>query len=211
METKHYILEDKLSKQGCSKFFKTALCELGREIEMLLDTFHKHVDIKKYVFALNEATWIGLLNNAMIRSFGDNVTTLQEMGIYKANRYFGRVDLMANWKGNENGEAVYFIFEAKQYEEQNYQTILNDSSSYLSSIYQQGLGYYRANKLYFNNAQVFIVPIVWGWMRKDGLVEEALKYKGFNNENDESIDFCSLYYEGPNGVWVYGKVCEVQA
>lgn len=210
MDQKYYLNEPNLAKHHCTEFFERIFHELHKELERLLETFHKNEKLKRYVFALNEATWVGLFNNAIIRSFGENVTTLQEMGIYEEKKFYGRVDFLVHWKSSENAEPIHFIFEAKQNEEQNSKTILNDSSAYLENIQKQGEGYYNANKLYYKNDRVFIVPIVWGWIRKKGLIEEALKYKGFKSEIDEHIDFCSLYYEGSNGVWVYGKVCDPQ-
>jgi hypothetical protein len=64
---------------------------------------------------------------------------------------------------------------------------------------------YNAELNYYNKEEktIFIIPIYFGWMRKEGLIEKAKEYK---IESYETTDFCALYYEGNNGVWVYGKV-----
>lgn len=201
-----YLNDAKLQHFGCHEFFQSIMDGFHEELQHLSATFFAHESIPRYVFALNEATWVGLLNNVIVRVFGDQVYSLQEMGIYQDGKYFGRADYLVHWKGAEGSDSIFFLFEAKQYEESSINKLRGDSTAYLNSIFEQGFGYYNANRENYGNSQVFIVSVAFGWMRDKKLIEEAKKYPGFHYKYDESVDFCSLYCTHEDGVWLYGKL-----
>ena len=195
-----YLNESKLQHIGCYEFFQLIMDGLHEELQHLSNTFFAHENPPKYVFALNEATWVGLLNNVIIRVFGNQAYSLQEMGIYQHGKYFGRADYIVHWRGSEGSGPICFLFEAKQYEETSIKKMQEDVSLYLNSIHTQGQGYYIANREYYRDVQVFIVSIAFGWMRNKELIKEANNYQGFQYQNDESVDFCSLYCTQEDGV-----------
>ncbi len=189
----------KLNEHGLNLFFEKTFNSFYNELRLLRNTMYKS-EQSKDIFALNERTWVGILNNAIIKAFpNDAVSTLQEFGVYdeNTNKHKGRADYLVCWNN------TCLLFEAKQYEEKSVKNLYDENKNDLAK--EQAIKYYNAELNYYNKEEktIFIIPIYFGWMRKEGLIEKAKEYK---IESDETTDFCALYYEGNNGVWVYGKV-----
>jgi hypothetical protein len=193
----------KLNEYGLNLFFEKTFNSFYNELRLLRNTMYKS-EQSKDIFALNERTWVGILNNAIIKAFpNDAVSTLREFGVYdeNTNKHKGRADYLVCWNN------TYLLFEAKQYEEMSIAKDKNEKET--NEMYEkekkQAGEYYNAELNYYNKEEktIFIIPIYFGWMRKEGLIEKAKEYK---IESYETTDFCALYYEGNNGVWVYGKV-----
>ncbi|MEI6880569.1 MAG: hypothetical protein WCK82_04520 [Bacteroidota bacterium] len=205
IEYKPYSSSLKLEKKF-NIFFERTFNSFHEELQLLRNTMYKS-EQSKDIFALNERTWVGILNNAILKAFpNDEVSTLQEFGVYhnENKNHIGRADYLVCW------EDKYLLFEAKQYEELSTKKLIqkvNDKS--YDKEFEQAMNYYKAESIYYKGKTVYIIPIYFGWMRekiKYNLIDEAKKYK---IESDDETDFCALYYEGNNGVWVYGKVYNI--
>ncbi len=190
-------------------FFDRILVQFNEELNHINNNLYNHYpfESRKKIFAQNEQSWVGILNNSIVKAHGGKCATLQEYGVYNDNdKFVGRADFLVSYKTNSN-RTVYFLFEAKQCEE-NRKQIRNSSEKWFEKIREQGMGYYKANESYFNGKLVFIVPIVFGWIRNKELMDEVKKV--MNEEKSMNTDFCSLYCDGEiDGVWVYGNVKNV--
>ena len=199
-----FIEKTRLREYELEIFFEKSLDCLKMELQRLRNTIYNY-NQHEYLFALNERAWVGAFNNAVIRAFPDNATTLQEFGVYNKHSFIGRADFLVNWK-TPAGKTLYLLFEAKQYEEVSKSEMLNDSSLYLNTVREQGQKYFEAETDYYLDKTVFIVPLVFGWIRQTGNLSIAKSYFENENKKDKSTDFCYLYYEGEFGAWVYGNV-----
>jgi hypothetical protein len=208
----HYLNKNKLASYKLDAFFERVMLSLGHELERLRENIFNYKDengnekkptIYEEIFGLNEQAWVGLLNNAIIRSFPES-DTLIEFTVYNGTVFHGRADLLVNGK-NSQGEKINLLFEAKQYKESDETKMKEDANLYINKIMEQGKGYIEADKEYFDKREnLFIVPIVFAWIPEHNLLKIADDYMESSNEKKE--DFCSLYYECNSGAWVYGSV-----
>jgi len=209
VETLVYIHPTRLKEFGLEEFFERIFVGIQNELISLRRTIYNYEE-HHYIFALNERAWIGVFNNAIIRTFHNSSDTLQEFSVYNRKRKFiGRADFLVRWEDEMVKKEYYMIFEAKQYEEKNLSNMLDDSGAYLNSIKKQGQRYYNAESTYYNNKKVFIIPIVFGWIRKPGYLDKAKEYFDNENRKDTSSDFCFLYFEGNVGAWIFGKIFRI--
>lgn len=201
-----------ISSVRCSPQILQLLCHnisvgLSKELELLGK--HVYPQNNQGLFNMDERTWVGLLNNAIVKGFGDDVATLQEFGVYNHKRFVGRADLLAVINvGPEN--FVNLLFEAKQYTQQGIEGMLDDATDYLNGISEQCCKYYDAEKWYYESNDTFIIPIVFANLRGEEIIRTALAYFAEShtvNREADSSDFCYLYYseEDWTGAWVYGK------
>jgi hypothetical protein len=176
---------------------------LTDEIERLRSTFFS-VYRPENVFALNERAWVGVLNNAIIKAFPENSWTLQEFSIYNSeNTHIGRADLLVLWE--YNGLKYNLLFEAKHHGEATIKHLFDNTGPSFKNIKDQAMRYYEEEiKNYKYNT--YIVPVGFEWIRKPVVLEKAKEYfKNTVNMEDISTDFCYLYHDNNNGMWVYGK------
>ncbi|MFM8912158.1 MAG: hypothetical protein ACKOE6_04430 [Flammeovirgaceae bacterium] len=204
IEQLQFLEHDRLNEFGLDEFFHKTLNSLHDELQRLRNTIYNYSQ-HHFVFALNERAWVGAFNNAILRAFPETAVTLQEFGVYNKSGFIGRADFLVQWKPDDS-KPLYLLFEAKQYEELNKTKLLSDASNYLNFVRKQGQKYFEAETEYYNDKTVLIIPIAFGWIRKEGFLSEAKKYFGGNEKQDGSTDFCSLYFEGEYGAWAYGKV-----
>jgi len=199
-------------------YFKQENHELKEFFDKTLKYFHKEIFLlhstifnekkRHKVFALIERAWVGVLNNAIIKAFPEDSVTLQEFGVYgEDGKLFGRSDLLVRWT-NKNEEEIYLLFEAKCYEELKESELLIDFHHYFEPILRQAKEYYEAEKEFYRNKKVYLIPISFGWIRKKGMIETAKKYFEKIDKVDTTTDFCRLYYEGDEGMWVYGLISQ---
>lgn len=193
----------KLSEFGLQTFFdKTFKC-FEKEINSLANTIFKEKKSHN-VFALIERAWIGVLNNAIIRAFPDNAVTLQEFAVYtfdnNVRKYTGRSDLLVRWV-DQNKNEFYLLFEAKCHEEKDGSNLNRDSENL--SVLNQVSKYYKTELEYYNGKNVFLISIAFGWIRKKNVLEMAIKSAKMGSS---SIDFCHLYHNREEGMWVYGGI-----
>ena len=213
IQQQHYLKRESLANNELDFFFEVVLKRLGQELERLRDSIFDnyicHPTVYEDIFGLNEQAWVGVLNNAIIRAFSDTANTLQEFTVYNIGKdnveirtFNGRADLLVQWK-NSKGENVYLLFEAKQNRESDFSKMHEDISEFIEKIFDQGNSYIDADKVYYQDKLVFVVPIVFGWIRGAEFINSAKEY--FNKNNKQEA-FCSLYHECNSGAWVYGTV-----
>lgn len=214
----HYLNKQHLTLNELDFFFEVVLKRLGRELERLTDNIFNYKDISgkkrkptvyEDIFGLNEQAWVGLLNNAIIRSFLE-ADTLLEFTVYNGTKFHGRADLLVHWK-NPQGESIYLLFEAKQFTDNtkgDYNDALNKAKDdeYCISVLNQAKNYIEADKNYFSKKNIVIIPIIFGWIKDSSTLKNAKKYMKSIDEKKEH--FCSLYFEEDRGAgaWVYGSV-----
>ncbi len=213
IQQQHFLKRESLANNELDFFFEVVLKRLGQELERLRDSIFDnyicHPTVYEDIFGLNEQAWVGVLNNAIIRAFSDTANTLQEFTVYNIGKdnveirtFNGRADLLVQWK-NSKGENVYLLFEAKQNRESDFSKMHEDISEFIEKIFDQGNSYIDADKVYYQDKLVFVVPIVFGWIRGAEFINSAKEY--FNKNNKQEA-FCSLYHECNSGAWVYGTV-----
>ncbi len=201
-----YASQEQLNEYQLDVFFNRTLQYLQIELEKLRRTIYNYNEWH-YLFELNETAWVGVFSNAIIRAFPETAATLQEYLVYNDldKTPVGRADLLVNWI-NGKGETIYLLFEAKQYIEQSECEMLGDSTKYLEQVLTQGCKYYSADSKYFNGKTVFIIPLIFGCINQEAHLNVAKSFFDQKPQKDKSIDFCTLYFEGQYGTWVYGKI-----
>ena len=210
IETENYIHPKRPAKFGIEGFLENTFIQFKKELERLRQTIYDYEEYKD-IFDLDERTWIGIFNTAIIKAFPNTSITLQEYGVYCTKNFVGRADLLVHWKDNK-GRCFYLLFEAKKYKEKSIENLYDDSESDFITVLEQGIKYYEADLKYYKGKKVYVIPILFGRLSEDkkkrtGIINKAREYfePAFNKE-DYPTDFCSLYYEEENGVWVYGKI-----
>lgn len=201
---KAFINPTRLKEFELEIFFQKTLDCLKEELQLLRNTIYNY-DKHQYLFALNERAWVGAFNNAVIKAFPDSAVTLQEFTVYNKSNFVGRADLLIYWKSS-NGKPLYLLFEFKQYTEDNQSEKPDDTSLFLNKVREQGQKYFKAEAEYYKYKNVLIIPIAFGWLKKPENLKVAKSYFDGANKNDNSIDFCYLYFEGDYGAWVYGNI-----
>lgn len=225
IQQQHYLNRKSLAKMELDFFFEVIFKRLGHELELLRNTLFDYRDengnerkptVYEEIFGLNEQAWVGVLNNAIIRAFPDTANTLLEFTVYNEGKdenteirsFYGRADLLVhlkNWKGKE----INLLFEAKQNKENSSKKMLEESENNIEAIRKQAKEYYLADKNYFGERKnLFIVPITFGWIPAKEMLKTANDY--INSSNNKQEDFCSLYYEGDSGIWVYGEIINTE-
>ena len=180
--------------------------KFGEELDMLCRQMYKGKEAD--MFSLIERTYIGLLNNAIVRFYGEKVTTLQEFSVWKDKKLVGRADLLVRIKFDTN--IVYFLFEGKQREFDGKEYLNNELESFFGGFENQARKYYDAEQDDYDE-QVFIVPIVFEWIRTKKKLSQVLNWE--KDEDDGHTDFYSVFhsnFEGDDnsGLMVYGKVVQ---
>ncbi|MBN8835599.1 MAG: hypothetical protein BGO53_02225 [Sphingobacteriales bacterium 39-19] len=208
IECKDYIHSVRCDTFGITEFIENTFIQFKKELIRLRGTIYNYKE-HHYVFALNERAWVGVLNNAIIKAYPNTAVTLQEYGVYSPSNFVGRADFLVHWV-DKNGKEFHLLFEAKQYEELGFATMLDDTEEYLNSIKVQGQKYFDAETIYYKDKTVYVIPIAFGWIRKQGFLSEAKKYFEEGEKKDKATDFCSLFFEGEIGVWVYGKIYDTK-
>jgi hypothetical protein len=205
IKSKHYTNQEKLIELGISEFFKHVFYYFERELISFSSNLYKNE--MEFIYEHNERTWLGILNNAICKAFPDSSTTLQEFNVYEGNEFRGRADLLVYWKNLANKE-YYFLIEAKQYVEDNIDEMNKEPHAYYKQVIDQGLKYFLAEREYYKEKHVFLIPLSFGRITDKENLKKAFDY--FSNEfkNDKYTDFCSLYYNDGNGVWVYGAIAD---
>lgn len=208
IEQQQFIEQSRLAHYGLDFFFKRTLDCLRDELQRLRQSIYDN-NQHEYIFALNERAWVGVFNNAVLRAFPDSAVTLQEFGVYNKRNFVGRADYLVCLK-DKCGMPICLLFEVKQYEETIQAKILADTRGYLDSVKEQGQKYFDAEKEYYKDKRVLVIPMAFGWIRKPGYLLEAKKYFDDAEMKNRSVDFCSLYFEGEFGAWVYGKIYDAR-
>ena len=110
-------LNSKVLPWGFDRFIERVLIEVDSEIRRTAKSFYDYSpeEFKETnkgvdkIFSSIERTWVGIFNNALIKS-DDSVTTLQEFAVWSNVRQEGRCDMLFEWN------TCHFIVEAKSEE-----------------------------------------------------------------------------------------------
>lgn len=202
---KHQIhIHSRTEEFGLKDFLEKTFSEFNYELNRLQKTIYDYKD-SHYIFALEERTWVGILNNAISKAFPTTSVSIQEYGVHSATRFVGRADCLFHLT-DLNGKEFFLLFEAKQYKETNAKYMHSDPLEYYNSIKNQAMKYYNAEIDYYKNKTVYVISIAFGWIVNQQLLKVAKEYFKISEKEDKSTDFCSLHYEKDSGVWVYGKI-----
>src|ERR1035437_7505202 len=181
------------SSKAIQDFFTKTLDAFGEELNRLASQMYKYPNGKKGidnhesindVFALIERSYIGLLNNAVVRSFPKN-STLHEF-IVSGKKQGERADYLVTHHFDD--QSINFLFEGKISEAtykdyENYDPQV--AAQYYKQIHDQACKYFEAEKEYYQN-ETYIVTIIFEWIRKtdllDGIRKELKEY-----EKDDSV------------------------
>lgn len=194
-----FFRKTELDKHDLLPFFEKTLGGLEQELSMIHSTM---VGKEDSPFDWNETAWVGLLNNAIVRSYQAQVTTIQEYALTKGKGEKGRADLLVALKESE--KVKYLLFEAKWWIENKKD--LEGEMDY-TNILRQAETYAKAESKFYQRKNLYLVAIVFGWLNTPEKVAIAERYMNHWDENDENeTHFCGLYHDKKRGVWIYGKV-----
>ena len=172
---------------------------------------YKGIDQKESindVFALIERSYIGLYNNAVIRSFPED-TTLQEFTVYQKEenddreRHKGRADLFIVHKIGKG--FINLLFEAKAYQAEWKEDTPEEMKCYYRKLHDQAISYYNAEKEFYEGV-TYIITINFDWIRSQHLLKEVIQKEFID---DGCTDFYYIYHTKEAGLMVYGSVTEV--
>lgn len=209
IEKLDFLNKERMKSFGIEEFLEQTFKQFQDELILLRKTIYNYKD-HHFVFALNERAWVGVFNNAIIKAFPDSSVTLQEYCVYDPQKAVGRADLLVHWMNNSNDE-FYLLFEAKRYVESDMTSVLVEDEEYFKLIKSQGHKYFEAETEYYKNKIVYIIPISFGCIRNSAILEKAKTYFDPTQVITERVtDFCTLYFDGDFGVWVYGKVYDTK-
>lgn len=178
--------------------------KFSEELDMLCRQMYKGKEAD--LFSLIERTYIGLLNNAIVRHYGNRATTLQEFSVWENQKIVGRADLLVKIRFDKS--SAYFLFEGKQREFDGKEYVSNELKTFFDAFENQARKYYDAEKDDYDE-QVYIVPIVFEWIRTQKKLTQVLDWE--RDKDDDHTDFYMVLHsncEGENnsGLMVYGKV-----
>lgn len=215
-KTFQYAIWNNHEDKAPLQFIESALIALNEEISICMDHYSFH-DIKLHNYEnqhtlfwlCTEMSWISLLNNAIIRKYGNLVSTLREISVHENEKgYVGRPDLLVSWK--HYSRTYHFLFEGKMWEWKGSWNKTNEDDEmkiYYESILKQANKYkdHLANQI-IKEYNPLIVTIAFDWMRTKEAVASAKTY--FNNEasKDKQTTFHALYTWKDSGMWTYGKI-----
>ncbi|MBK9320793.1 MAG: hypothetical protein IPM91_19720 [Bacteroidetes bacterium] len=144
-----YIHSQRTNELGLKGFIENTFNCFYIELSRLRDTLYNYEE-HHFILLLEELDRI--LNNAIIKAYPNSVT-LQEYGVHSPTKFVGRADLLVQWN-DPSGKIYHLIFEAKQYKEQWFNTLLEDDEEYLKSIKTQGQKYLDAETTYYKDKNV---------------------------------------------------------
>lgn len=207
IKTKQIILNESINPVLLN-FFRKTFAALGNEFNKIASDIYLYPDKKKGiddkdsindVFSLIERTYVGILNNAILRTFPQD-STLQEFPVYGKKGFKGRADFLTV-HNYAKGKFINLLFEAKAgvFSWKDYTQ--EETSQYYSQLHKQALGYYEAERSYYE-AEIYTVAITFDWIRNMDLLATVLK----EPYSDNVTDFYFIYYTSESGMSVSGSV-----
>ena len=177
------------------EFFEKVFKQFEKELNQIQGKFYKKEDS---VFDQIEMTWVGVFNNAIIKAFPKEATTLIEYAVYDEKEFKGRADLLVRW-GN-----VYLYFEAKRDSTISKVEKLEGDVVY-TKVDEQLRKYSSSDKGYLpqQGSTVYLISIFFGRIHKEEVLnkaQEVLQPKSLKEE------YSILYRSKTDGAWIYGKV-----
>lgn len=200
------------------QFLSVSLFALGKELNRIAKSIYQYPDGLKGidgkegindVFALIERSNVGILNNAILRSFPDD-DMLQEFTVYQmaneSEKHLGRADFLVAHKC-EHGDKINLLFEAKAGIALWKDYKAEDTKDWYEAIHKQAHDYYIAEKKFYTG-DTFTIAISFDWVRDKNLLLEELKYDSY--KDDKVTDFYFIYHTDEAGLMVYGNVKPVE-
>ncbi len=148
-----------------------------------------------------ERSYVGLFNNAVIRSFPED-SVLQEYSVHVDGRKYIRGDYLVKH------QSTNILFEAKQrpFDGKTYEPA--DTKIFLDAFIKQGMEYYNAEQHNYNGS-TFVSSLVFEWVRYPKHLE-LVNTKSWNEDDDGITDFYCLYHTDIAGLMVYGNLEKVK-
>lgn len=179
---------------------------LVTEIKITTDAFYPEFEFDNIeavgsdkIYASIERTWVGLLNNAIVR--GTENATLQEFSVWGEEKHPGRCDLLVQFK--DGTEKLDMLVEAKCREFPNTPGNVEDLSHRLKAALLQARLYYQAEMKYYTN-QTYLMSLVFSWIRNgEGLKKAKELLEGGSLRN---IHLNALYWSENRGVMLNGNI-----
>lgn len=181
-------------------FFSKILEQFGAELNLLANEMYQYPnglkgkygkDSENDVFDLIERTYVGLFNNAIIRSFPE-LATLQEFPVYNEGDAQGRADLLVV-KNSAQG-TVNLLFEAKCSRLADRDYTRKETLQYYNMMIKQGKEYFKAESDYYRG-KTFIVALAFDILGKE-LTQKFLKEK----YKDKITDYYYIYHTNDSGL-----------
>ena len=170
---------------------------------MASNLFMEPKKLEDQAFQQVESSWLGLMNSAIVKYFGDDVTCLQEFTSLDNRENKTRCDFMARLLYPKT--PIDVLFEVKTQAETKENLMLD--FGFKNEKEQVRLYYKDARANYLKKA--YAMPICFGVLGNSEMVKEAIKTypKGYKEKNPLT-DFCVIYHNTrkSKGLWVYGKI-----
>ena len=200
-------LSDRLSDPALRNFFEESLQAFTAELQKLADQWYNYTEDEKNgieeVFALIERSYVGLFNNAVVKSF-PNDSSLQEFSVHLGGRNYVRGDyLVKHWEGDRS---LSILFEAKQRQHDGRKYSMSETKAFLDPFIEQGKKYYNAEPQYYRD-ETYISSLVFEWVRYSEHLKNVLSW---SDDDDGITDFYCLYHTNTVGLMVYGNLAKVQ-
>jgi hypothetical protein len=206
---KHFISED-ISGNEIGMITNNFLLAIETELHSIYNSYYNYniegdtLTGSQNIFRLIERTWIGILNNCVVKNF-PNSSTLQEFSVWNSEGSIGRCDLLFSIPLNNKRHD--FIVEGKLYEfTNNWKT--ETAKFFYNSILLQANCYYEAEKKYYDsyNSEVRLMAYVIEWIRTPDRLNNAKRIMdSWDDFTDRETDFLALYNSEKAGAFVYGK------
>lgn len=201
-------LSKRLVDPALKKFFEKTLLAFSTELQLLADQWYNYSEDGKNgvdeVFALIERSYVGLFNNAVVKSFPQD-SVLQEFSVHLGGRNYVRGDyLVKHWEGDHS---LSILFEAKQRQHDGRKYSMSETKAFLDPFIKQGKKYYKAEPQYYRD-DTYISSLVFEWVRYPEHLKNVLSW---SDEDDEITDFYCLYHTERSGLMVYGNLEKVKS
>jgi hypothetical protein len=216
-------LWNNIQKETTKQFIDAFLNALNKEINQCLEHFHfkeisekfinDYSDQHQFFWVCIEPTWVNLLSNALIRTYGEKVSILSELSLHSNIKFEGKPDLLVHLNNGEKLEKYLFECKMGEFTGYYYNNIEKGNEAlldYYNRVDAQAKKYEGiiAEHLLINY-QPTRIAIVFDWIRTPKAVADAAS--SFAKEalkKDPHTNFSALYTMDNSGVFVYGKVFE---
>lgn len=185
-------------------FISNTFKSFQKEFDLMASNlFMEPKKLEEQAFSLVESSYLGMMNGAIVKYFGDDVTCLQEYTSLDNKSAKTRADFLVRLLYPNTPIDCLFEVNTKQETKEN---LMLDFG--FKNEKEQVRTYYkdpRANYL----KKVYAIPICFGILGNSDMVKEAIKNypKGYKEKNPLT-DFCVIYHntKKSKGLWIYGKI-----
>ncbi|MDZ4757216.1 MAG: hypothetical protein SGJ10_03630 [Bacteroidota bacterium] len=185
-------------------FISNTFKSFQKEFDLMASNlFMEPKKLEEQAFSLVESSYIGLMNGAMVKYFGDELTCLQEFTTLDNKEAKTRADFMVRLLYPKS--PIDVLFEVNPKEECKENLMLDFG---FKNETEQVRNYYKDTRANYVKKS-YAVPICFGLLGNSEMVKEAIKNypKGFKEKNPLT-DFCVIYHNNrkSKGIWIYGKI-----